>query len=146
MGTVFKLPVVHVDDLARSLTLLSRNNDMMLVAAAPGGNRSLRNRSQQELLPGAGKRGCGDIGEDPGTLRRAGRNSDVGRSRFAQCRQRKRGVSLRSGEVEGVGRKAVRPYQRASISSLFEKKNPISILPFSAESEPWTMFSPLLSA
>ncbi len=42
MGTVFKLPVVHVDDLAQSLTTLSRNGATMIVAAAPGGNRSIR--------------------------------------------------------------------------------------------------------
>ena len=41
MGTVFKLPVVHVDDLARSLTTLSKDNGVMIVGAAPGGNRSL---------------------------------------------------------------------------------------------------------
>jgi tRNA G18 (ribose-2'-O)-methylase SpoU len=41
MGTVFRLPVVHVEDLARSLGSLSHNGSTMIVAAAPGGNVAL---------------------------------------------------------------------------------------------------------
>jgi tRNA G18 (ribose-2'-O)-methylase SpoU len=41
MGTVFKLPVVHTDDLAETLGTLSRYAETTIIAAAPGGNRSI---------------------------------------------------------------------------------------------------------
>jgi tRNA G18 (ribose-2'-O)-methylase SpoU len=41
MGTVFGLPVVHTEDLAQSLSSLSRHGATMIVGAAPGGTTSI---------------------------------------------------------------------------------------------------------